>query len=735
MAGTTEQGRTGAPRLPGADLKALSRGGSAAGLGLACQVVLGLAAALVAMHAQSWAVAVAAWSAFAGAAVWGVILIAYREHRSEMVDAREAERLAEHSEQAARLFEEGDRQLEATRSRLRLLYRWGMPLSSAVAGVYLVGAGLWLARSQWGRVIREDGSPANYLPLQEAAFGNAEASGAIVGAGLLAAAFVGFLVARATAGMTRSPAWMLLRGGASQLMGLSALLALLAVGAFAWSLGAKGWMSVVSVAAPLLVALSGLEALVWVVLGVYRPVRPGEAPRPAFDSRLLGLLARPESLSKIFSETLRYQFGVDFSSSWAFRMAKRAAGPLVVMAVGLLVASSSLVVVDTGRQAVVTVNGGSPKVVGPGLHVKWPWPVGEARQYNVDRVRSLEVGSVGDGLDFTKAFIWTNDDHTSGEEEYLITAPTAVSDSGDPELLAGGDDGDGPSSGRRILQGEYTSVKGLVTWRIEPEGGLLKYVRASRQPEELVRLYATEALTAYAAGRTIDDLIGLDRLQAGRELQAGLQARLDATPGGEGLEPGLGIEVVAYRLVAAHPPVGEVAEKFHEQVSALQGQKAEIAGARADEAQTLSEAAGSRREAEAIAALFNERDGLSDRVSRGETLTEEESARLEALPGLIAGAIDRAGGEAARLIVRAEAERTRLVQEAEARASRFPVQARLFASAPGYYPARLLFLALAGDEGMANSRKVVDLSGTEGGTVRFELEDPAPTNTLGGGPR
>ncbi|MEM7680928.1 MAG: SPFH domain-containing protein [Planctomycetota bacterium] len=734
MPAKSERTESTAPRLPGADLQALGRGASASLAGLVCQVVLGLSAALVGMYAQSWAIGAVAWAAFGGAAVWLVIGIAYREHRSERVDAMEAERLAEHSEQAARLFEEGDRQLESTRARLRLLHRRGIPISSAVVGLYQLLIGLWLLRSLWGRVIREEGAAVNWLPLEESAMGNAAASGAVVGAGLLSAGFVGFLVARGVAGMTRSPAWGLLRGGASQLMGVSALLGLAAIGAFAWSLGAKGWMTAVALLIPALVALAGLETLVWVVLGVYRPVRPGAAPRPAFDSRLLGMLARPESLSKIFSETLRYQFGVDFSSSWAFRLAKKAAGPLVLMAGLLLVGSSSVVVVDAGRQAAITTNGGSLKVVGPGLHVKWPWPVGDAQVYDVSRVRSVEVGSVGEGLDFTKPFLWTDSSHVEGDEEYLITAPTTVSVADDVALGEDEEESDGRPA--NILQGEYTSVKAVVTWRIREDGGLMRYLLASRRPAELLQLYAMEELTEYAAGRTIDELIGLDRIAAGEALRAGLQARLDATPSAEPGVSGVGIEVVAYRLVAVHPPVGDVASKFHEQVSALQGQKAEIARAEADEARTLSSAAGSRSEAQAIATLFRERDALSDRVSRGDALSEEDSERLEALPELIAEAIDRAGGEAARMVVEAEGQRTRLVQEAEARASRFPVRARLLESAPEYYPARLLFQALTEDEGLAGSRKVVDLSGgAGGGTVRLELQDPAPTNTLGGGPR
>ena len=58
-----------------------------------------------------------------------------------------------------------------------------------------------------------------------------------------------------------------------------------------------------------------------------------------FDSRLLGWLTAPKSLGQTLAETLRYQFGLEVSGSWAFKLVSRAVLPTVLR--GMLAPSAA----------------------------------------------------------------------------------------------------------------------------------------------------------------------------------------------------------------------------------------------------------------------------------------------------------------------------------------------------------------------------------------------------------
>jgi hypothetical protein len=81
---------------------------------------------------------------------------------------------------------------------------------------------------------------------------------------------------------------------------------------------------ILAVAAPTVMILIGTEMLLSVIFGLYQPRRPGQRPRAAFDSRILGWLTHYESLGKIVGEAINYQFGFEVSDSWFYRLLARA---------------------------------------------------------------------------------------------------------------------------------------------------------------------------------------------------------------------------------------------------------------------------------------------------------------------------------------------------------------------------------------------------------------------------
>ena len=122
--------------------------------------------------------------------------------------------------------------------------------------------------------------------------------------------------------------------------------------------------------------LIAAEIVLNFVLNLYRPRRPGETPRPAFDSRILSLFAAPDSIVRSINEAVNYQFGFDITSSWGYQLLLRSFAWLLAFGLVVLIALSSVVVVEPGQQA-VRLRGG--RIVGSvyegSTMFKLPWPL------------------------------------------------------------------------------------------------------------------------------------------------------------------------------------------------------------------------------------------------------------------------------------------------------------------------------------------------------------------------
>jgi hypothetical protein len=72
-----------------------------------------------------------------------------------------------------------------------------------------------------------------------------------------------------------------------------------------------------------LLGLMAAEMLVTLLLEIYRPRVKGKVARPLYDSRVVGLLAQPESLFTTAAQTLDYQFGFKVSETWFFQLLQK----------------------------------------------------------------------------------------------------------------------------------------------------------------------------------------------------------------------------------------------------------------------------------------------------------------------------------------------------------------------------------------------------------------------------
>lgn len=689
----------------------------AAIVGLSVQIVLGVFCALIGLWAHSPAIHAATWHIFGGLPIWVILLAIYYQHRLERLETLETEQLTKTDAQAAALFDEQGQDLQVARNRLDTLYRLGLPIVSLVVAIYLVLVGAVMLYANHKAYASGD-------LIKEAIGGTALSAPGLFQLFWMtvALAFVSFIVARYESGMTMIAEWQLLRGGASYLMGTTLVAVLLVVGSFiAWVREVDQTpFAVLAMLIPAAMVLVGSEMLLTAVLSAYRPRRPGEIPRPAFDSRTLGLLTKPESIAKAIGDTINYQFGFEVSRSWFYQLLSRSIAPLLVFGAFVLLALSCIFTVEPHQQALVLRFG---KIVGqpldPGLHLKLPWPVSTVETFPVKRLFQVTVGSVRGDVDPNAAILWTNT-HGTGKEEYLITAPsqTAQIETG---FLNSFNPTKSNTPGMALIGATVT-----VQFRIKD---LLAYSKAVAEPTRLLSALAEREVASFFVTQTVDQLVGPERIASSETLKDRLQKAADtALADSNGKPQSLGLEIVFVGFSAVHPPSdSEVAASFHEQIGALQEKQATIEKAHQDATEMLATVAGSREDAEAIDQAITSLDSVRAEIeglrNSGDAAKIEAKAK-EALAKelVIEDLLTRSNGKAAQLISGARAYRWQRSVTEQAKASRFLAELSAYGKAPELYRTRRYLETLA--EGLDKSRKfVIGSQSTEAPVFRLDLTD------------
>ncbi len=95
--------------------------------------------------------------------------------------------------------------------------------------------------------------------------------------------------------------------------------------------------------------LMAAEMLLTLLLEIYRPRVRGKISRPLYESRLVGIMAQPESLFMTAAQTLDYQFGFKVSETWFFKLLRENILLLVVIQLAVLLLSTCIVFVEARR--------------------------------------------------------------------------------------------------------------------------------------------------------------------------------------------------------------------------------------------------------------------------------------------------------------------------------------------------------------------------------------------------
>jgi membrane protease subunit HflK len=662
---------------------------TAAIAGLAIQIALLVATGLAGLWSDSQALYAASWHMLGGLPIWIMLVLLYHQHENERLQRLAAEKLASHNQASAAIFGELGDDLDAARSRLNRLYGYGLPIVSAIVAAYLLAAGgvlitVHLRASAVRAVDAADASPG-------LAAGCDPVGLLFVMAGI---AFTAFVSARWISGYARQRSWQLLRGGASYLMSCFVVALLVFVGVTAVAIvndtRVLGWLAT---AIPAVMILVGLEILTTSLLEAYRPKVPGGIPRPAFDSRVLGLLTAPESLGRVVAETISYQFGVEVSRSWLYRLLGSAVTPLTLFGMVFLTALSCLTIVGPDeRGAILRFGGMVGEPLPPGLHVKWPWPIETTETYPVGQVQEILVSSDLTGRSReSNAILWTNDsdsDSMLGQEDFLVAAAPST------DALAG--------AGVSLVAADV-----VVQFCV---GDLTKFVLGSLDHRQTIRLVAQREASRYFATHDIDALLGRGRTEAGPELEQAIQERLDSMH--------LGIDVVGVAVTALHPPIGAVSRAFHAQIGAVQQRETSIQEARKSAIGKLAKVAGSVELSLRIDAAIRQLDAQRPSGDpQAMAAAEQEIDRLLA----------EARGEAAERVHEARAYRWSRAVGERASGERFAGELLAYKTSPEYYCTRRFLDVLA--EGLAGRRKFV-IAGDAGDTPVFRMDFSDPTSAI-----
>lgn len=695
------------------------RARSVALVGLVFQLALTVYFALLMVWSYSQAVHGLALLSMMGVPIWLFLVLIYHQKvlvREEEFETEQLRKERESSGGGEAIFDVEEESLLMARRRLQWMYKWMLPGFSVLMILGLVLGGFWFW--QWPL-----GVPLNHPAWPPLA--NVSILIWFVGGG----AFISFLLSRYAIGMARQPQWRMLRAGASYLMGIT-----LAAVATCGVLAALHFSDtpiperVLAYVLRFLMVLLAAEFALNFVLDFYRPRAPGDEPRPAFDSRLLGLFSEPGGIARSIADAINYQFGFEVSSTWFYKLLERSVVPLIGFSILTLILASSFVFVDSQEVMVIERFGRKRAVLDSGLHTKWPWPVEIA--YPVD-TKQLHVLNVGPEVSeaqreeiHSELRLWTNEHEIDPHLEVLVATPKLA------EYIGAGSEEEAeetpvadlpPAEAMQTQQqdmlfgqsGEAVAVSQLrlsvtLQYRIRDA---YDWIRSYEDPEKMLEAIASREINRYCASVNVEDILGVRRGQIEDDLWDAVEQAVE--------DADLGVEIVFLGLQGAHPPM-ETAEAFQDVIGAEQKRSETLRNARKESSQRLTKVAGDATLAQRLARAIQRMNELEGDDSVSE---ERRQETREAVNKLFFGQDGRGGigGEASAVLAKARSNRWQLENSAHGWAMQFVQEKATKDAAPEVYQLRKYLEALSGS--IDHIRKYVSAVEGEVSTYNVNVQD------------
>ena len=681
------------------------------GFGLLLQAAVGIFLLVFGRAVGDTSLLIASVYVLCGVLVWLSLVVVFHQHRLERIEALENEEVEAQRHGATSVFE-GDREVtQAAAHRLRLMHQWLMPVSSLLVALML-GVFCWATLNWLVRLDDKAGNATTFL-----IGGHSGWQLAVCVAGGLAT----FIFSRFVAGMARQAAWQNLRGGAGAMVGISIVLSAIAVGIVFQVFRKPAVLEGVAFGIAICAGVIAAEIALNLILYLYRPRRSGETPRPAFDSKLLGLASAPDSIVRTINEAVNYQFGFDITSSWGYQLLLRSATRLVILGVAILLLMSTVVVVPPGDQAVRLRSGRIVGDVAEGsLILKWPWPFETIERHDIGQIRTLVLGAKP--MKTSGVNLWPVE--ATGESErspFIVLAADVPAMGAAVPGAAASEQGD---TAKVSSQFALVDADIVLEYRVKKDGLLdfLSFTSDSRSRtspldmrERALRAMALREASQLFSTKSIDQVLSPSGDSLVRQLKDRVQAAFDRGQSG--------VEVVGVLIPVLRPPAGEAAGMFEELSIDVQNARKVVDEARRIENTTLSTLAGTPKGALEIVAEIRAFRALERELGASAPAVLSKKASIER-------ALVEAGAQSASVISAARAKRWDMLMRARSSASDVAGQAPAYHVAPTLYRERAIMNVLT--RSLANARIKYVLA-VDPARIDFDvqMEQPEPGLNLG----
>src|SRR5579859_1090158 len=367
-------------------------------------------------------------------------------------------------------------------------------------------------------------------------------------------ALVLFLVGRFSVTIARLEQNRLLRPGASFLLAGAYICFVTALGIAGVKTEFPRIDSYLARALCVLLGLMAAETFMTLLLEIYRPRVKGKVARPLYDSRLVGLLAQPESLFTTAAQALDYQFGFKVSETWFFQLLKQSLPVLLLAQLAVLLLSTCVVIVDPGEQGVLEHFGrqlpDNRSVLEPGAHFKWPWPIDKVYRYRTGQIQTFDIGfSPNPQSQAASVILWSVAHPGVTEVNFLVgnRAPATITNqiANDSNLM-------------KVAPLGLIDISIPVQYQVT---NVLDWAYRSADPTNLLQDLATRTVVRFLAGADLNAVLSESRVTAAETLQQSIQAEVDRRQ--------LGARILFVGVQDLHPPV-KVAADYENVVAATQ---------------------------------------------------------------------------------------------------------------------------------------------------------------------
>jgi len=289
----------------------------------------------------------------------------------------------------------------------------------------------------------------------------------------------------------------------------------------------------------ILACLPGLIMLEFTVRALARLFVPQPLPSDATavtDSLLISLVTGGPRAPNLI---IRQHLGLDFSRSWAISYLSKAMLP-AIFGTGLLCwVLTGVKLIDLGQRGVYERLGAPVGVLGPGLHVILPWPLGRLRPVEYGDIHSVHIGV----------------DQQEADESISLSAEAAP-----PVALNRLWESTHPGQAYYLVPSVGTGPQGFqsvateisVLYRVGlSDSAALQSLYTVADPQSLIREDAGRLVLRFFNSRTLEAVIGARRENVADSLRDQLAADVATDRAG--------IDIVAVLVEEIHPPTGAAA--------------------------------------------------------------------------------------------------------------------------------------------------------------------------------